>query len=97
MVRTLSSCGPFFAALRVDGGEAGEVMLAFHQRRGRDHARFIERIRMVIDVARQEWRTNCSTIDVVAIGFGDGRPSGVKIRRHFVDGQNADRAWEHVI
>src|ERR1051326_6750601 len=62
----------FFAALRIHGGEAGEVMLAFHQGGGLDHARFIERIRMVVNIARLEWRANCSSIDVVAVGFGDG-------------------------
>src|SRR5712671_5575742 len=71
-----------FAALRIDGGEAGEVMLAFHQRPGFNHARFVERVRMVINIARLEWRTNCSTTDVVAIRFGDGGSAGVKFQGH---------------
>lgn len=87
----------FFAALRINGGEAGEVMFAFHECGGLDHARFRERIRMVINIARLEWRANCSSIDVVAVGFGDSRTSCMKFRRHFFRGKNANGAGKYVI
>ena len=67
----LIGCKSLFAFFRIDGGKAGEVMLAFHNRGGLDHVRFRERIRMVVNIARLEWRANCSSIDVVAVGFGD--------------------------
>jgi len=86
-----------FAALGVDGGEAGEVVFAFHQRGGLDHARFVERVRMVVDVSSLEWRANCSTIDVVAVSFGDSRAARVEFGRHFFGGKNAYRARKYVI
>ena len=87
----------FFAFFRIDGGEAGEVMLAFHQRGGLDHARFRERIRMVVNIARLEWRANCSSIDVVAVSFGDSRAARMKFGRHFFSGKNAYGAGKYVI
>src|SRR4029077_17792695 len=60
------------AFLRIYGGEAGEVMPAFDQAGGGDQLLFGERIRVVVDVTRLKWRRNCSTIDVVAVGFGGG-------------------------
>ena len=93
----LIGCKSFFAFFRIDGGEAGEVMLAFNERGGLDHARFIERIRMVVNIARLEWRANCSSIDVVAVSFGDSRASRMEIRRHFFRGKNAYGAGKNVI
>jgi len=67
----LIGCKSFFAFFRIDSGEAGEVMLAFYDGGGLDHAGFRERVRMVVNIARLEWRANCSSIDVVAVSFGD--------------------------
>src|SRR5260221_13007100 len=52
---------------------------------------------MVVDIARVEWRTNCSTIDVVAIGFGGGGSTGMKFQGHFYRCQNTYGAREHII
>jgi hypothetical protein len=90
-------CKNFFAFFRIDGGEAGEVMLAFDEGSGLDHARFIERIRMVVNIARLEWRANCSSIDVVAVSFGDSRAARMEIRRHFFRRKYSDGAWKYVI
>ena len=87
----------FFALFRVDGGEAGEVMLAYDDGGGLDHAGFRERIRMVVNIARLEWRANCSSIDVVAVSFGDSRASRMEVRRHFFRGKNAYGARKYVI
>src|SRR6185437_2382020 len=82
-------CKSLLALFRIDGGKAGEVMLALDEGSGLDHARFVERIRMVVNVARLEWRANCSSIDVVAVSFGDSRTSRMEIGRHFFRGKNA--------
>lgn len=87
----------FFAFFRVDSGEAGEVMLAYDEGGGLDHAGFVERIRMVVNIARLEWRANCSTIDVVSVSFGDGRAARVEFRRHFFRGKNAYGTGKNVI
>ena len=87
----------FLWFFRIDGGEAGEVMLAHDEGGGLDHERFVERIRMVINIARLEWRANCSSIDVVAVSFGDSRASRMEFRRHFFRGKNADGAGKNVI
>jgi len=79
-----------FAALRIDSGKAGEVMLTFHQSRGLSHARFRERVRMVVNIARLEWRANCSTIDVVAVGFSGGGAARVEFGGHLFRGKNTD-------
>ena len=75
----------FFAAFRVDGGEAGEIMLALDEGGGGDHLRFVEWIGVMIDITGLEWRTNCSTKDVVAVSLGDGRVSGMEAGRRFLN------------
>ena len=93
----LIGCKSFSALFRIDGGEAGEVMFAFNERGGLDHAGFRERVRMVVNIARLEWRANCSSVDVVAVSFGDSRASRMEFRRHFFRGKNADGAGKYVI
>jgi len=93
----LIGCKNFFAFFRIDSGEAGEIMLAFNDGGGLDHAGFIERVRMVINIAGLEWRANCSSIDVVAVSFGDSRASRMEFRRHFFRGKNAYGAGKYVI
>ena len=95
--RLLIGCKSFFAFFWIDGGEAGEVMLAFDKGGGLDHAGFVERIRMVVNIARLEWRANCSSIDVVAVSFGDSRAARMEFRRHFFRGKNAYGARKYVI
>jgi hypothetical protein len=86
-----------FVSFRVDGGKAGEVMLAHDEGGGLDHERFVERIRMVVNIARLEWRANCSSIDVVAVSFGDGGASRMEFRRHLFRRKNAYGAGKNVI
>jgi hypothetical protein len=52
---------------------------------------------MVVNIARLEWRANCSSIDVVAVSFGDSRAARMEFRRHFFRGKNADGAGKNVI
>jgi hypothetical protein len=93
----LIGCKNFFAFFWVDGGEAGEVMLTLDESGGLDHARFVEWVRMVVNVARLEWRANCSSIDVVAVSFGDNRAARMEFRRHFFRGKNAYGTGKNVI
>jgi len=93
----LIGCKSFFAFFRVDSGEAGEVMLALDESGGLDHAGFVERVRMMVNIARLEWRANCSSIDVVAVSFGDSRAARMEFRRHFFRGKNAYGARKYVI
>ncbi len=90
-------CERFFAFFRIDSGEAGEVMLAYDEGGGLDHVRFRERIRVVVNIARLEWRANCSSTDVVAVSFGDSRASRMEFWRHLFHGKNAYGAGKNVI
>jgi hypothetical protein len=87
----------FFAALRIYGGEAGEIMLACHDCGGFHHARFVERIGMVVNIACQKRRTGIAAINAVSICLGDGRVAGMEFRRHFFHGKNPDGPRENVI
>src|SRR5262249_42329537 len=78
------------AALRVDGGKRGEVMLALHGSCRSSHAFLIQGIRMVVNVAGQKGRTDFAAKDSIVIALGPGGFAGMKFRRHLFHGQNAD-------
>ena len=85
------------SAVRINGGERREIVLPGNERSGLLHGNFIERIRMVSDVAGKEWRNYVSTPDSIVVGFGAGGVAGVEVVRHFFDRQHANGGGKPVI
>ncbi len=64
---------------------------------GGDHALFVQRVRMVIDVAGQEGRADIGAVNPVLIGLGAGRLAGVEVRCNFFYAEDADGERQHIV
>src|SRR5207237_1063412 len=68
---------------RIDRGERAEIVLPFYEAGCGDHSCFIERIRIMVHEARQEWRADVGSQNAIPVGLGIGAVTGVKISWHF--------------
>lgn len=62
----------------VGGGKGGEIVLAHEQRGGGRHAVFVERIRMMMNVASFEGRTDLAAKHAILVRLGESLAAGVK-------------------
>src|SRR6266542_1037371 len=81
----LSTLGTACAAVGVDCRKGGEVVLTKDQRSGLLHGGFIQRIRMVRDVARKEGRNDVAPPDAVLIALAARRVAGVEAGSDLLD------------
>src|ERR1041385_484491 len=81
----------------IDRRERRKVMLAFYHPRRLDHARLIQRVRMMIDITGKKRRANFAAKDPVLIGLCHGRLARVELRRHLLHAQHAYRLRQNVM
>src|SRR5690349_4106324 len=87
----------FSSLLRIDGGEGGEIVLAHDLSRGGGHGSLVQRIRMVVHVAREERGTDGAAINAIAVSLGASRLAGVEIRSDFFNANDTYRRGKDVI
>ncbi len=72
-------------------------MLAEHFPGRRHHRFLIQRVRVVIHVARQQWRADIAAVNAISIGFPPRRFARMKIGRRIFRLQHPDRRRQEVI
>src|SRR2546429_3643000 len=72
-------------------GKRSEVMRSDKTSRCVTHGIFIERKRIVQDVAPERWRHDFSSIQAIAVGFAARRPARMKVRPDLFRRHNANR------
>ena len=76
----------------IGGCECFEIVLTRANRRRAEHGFFVERIRMVIDVAPVEGRTDLVAKNRVAVSLRHGIEARVKVRPDFFGIKDANRS-----
>ena len=75
----------------VGGGEGGKVVLPFNDRRGRDHGRFVQRVRVVMHVWAIEWQADLIANDSIFVGLRDRMIAGMELGGDLLNGAHPDR------
>src|SRR4051812_14309054 len=69
----------------IGSGESGKVVLAFQESGHLENSLFVQGIRIVINVAVLEWRTDLRPVNTVFVSLGDALKAWMKIRCDFRD------------